>query len=184
METFSRSPAITRRSASGTALRDGHVWLVADRGTVHAHGAISAVNADGSGGTVETTGSALDIVGANVSAGLWKLGSPTFTLDGSNAATLASNLGNGTSVDVEATGANGQSGNLQVNSNMQWSGGASLTLGAAHNVTTAPNVTIRNTGTGDLTLRADANAVDNGGSVINHGTIDWSASKGSVCCTT
>jgi filamentous hemagglutinin family protein len=166
--------------ASGTALRDGHVWLVADQGTVHAHEAISAVNANGSGGTVETTGSALDIVGANVSAGLWKLGSPTFTLDGSNAATLASNLGNGTAVDVEATGAHGQSGNLQVSSNVQWSGGASLTLGAAHDVTIAPNATIRNSGTGDLTLRADANAVDNRGSVINHGTIDWSASKGFV----
>lgn len=166
--------------ASGTALRDGHVWLVADQGTVHAQGAISAVNADGSGGTVETTGNALDVAGATVNAGLWKLGAPNFTLDASYGATLASSLGNGTSVDVLATGANGQNGNLQVNSNVQWKGGASLTLAATHDVTIAPNVTLKNSGAGDLTLRADANSIDNAGSVINHGTIDWSASKGTV----
>jgi filamentous hemagglutinin family protein len=166
--------------ASGTAQRDGHVWLVADQGTVHVQGATSAVNAGGAGGTVETTGNALDIAGATVQAGWWKLGAPTFTLDASNAATLAGNLASGTSIDAQATGANGQSGDLGVSANVQWSGGASLTLGAAHSVTTARNVTVKNTGSGNLMLRADANAVDNGGSVTNNGKIDWSASTGIV----
>lgn len=166
--------------ASGTAQRDGHVWLVADQGTVHVQGAISAVNAGGAGGTVETTGNALDIAGATVQAGWWKLGAPTFTLDASNAATLAGNLASGTSIDARATGANAQSGDLGVSANVQWSGGASLTLGAAHSVTIARNVTVKNTGSGNLTLRADANAVDNGGSVTNNGKIDWSASTGIV----
>ena len=42
--------------ATGTATRDGHVWLVADGGTVDAQCTIDATNADGSGGTVDTSG--------------------------------------------------------------------------------------------------------------------------------
>ncbi|BAO91213.1 filamentous hemagglutinin N-terminal domain-containing protein [Caballeronia cordobensis] len=161
--------------ATGTATRDGHVWLVADQGNVHANGAIAAANADGSGGTVETSGNTLDIAGANVQARTWKLGAPTFTVDQTSGASLARSLTNGTSVDVETA-----SGDLAVNGNVQWSGNGSLTLGAARSVTIAPGATIGNTGNGNLTLRADAGGIDNGGGVTNGGTIDWSKSGGIV----
>jgi len=161
--------------ATGTATRDGHVWLVADQGTVHANGTIGAMNADGSGGTVETRGNALDIVGANVQARTWKLGAPTFTVDQANADSLARSLINGTSVDVEASG-----GDLTVGGNVQWNGNASLTLGAARGVAIGAGATIGNAGNGNLTLRADAGGIDNGGSVTNGGTIDWSKSGGIV----
>jgi hypothetical protein len=161
--------------ATGTATRDGHVWLVADQGTVHANGTIAATNADGSGGTVETHANTLDIAGAHVRAKLWKLGAPTFTVDQPTADTLARNLGKGTSVDVEASGSD-----LNVNGNVRWNGNASLTLGAVHSVTIGQGATIGNTGNGNLTLRADANGIDNGGSVTNGGTIDWSKSGGIV----
>jgi hypothetical protein len=161
--------------ATGTATRDGHVWLVADQGTVHANGTIAAANADGSGGTVETRGNTLDIANADVHAGNWKLGAPSFTVDQASGETLARNLSNGTSVDVE-TG----SGDVDVTGNVQWNGNASLTLGAAHSVTIGAGSTIGNTGNGNLTLRADANGIDNGGSVTNGGTIDWSKSGGIV----
>ena len=161
--------------ATGTATRDGHVWLVADKGTVHANGAIAAANADGSGGTVETQGNALDIAGANVQARAWKLGAPTFTVDQTSGDSLARSLANGTSVDVQTA-----SGDVTVTGNVQWNGNASLTLGAAHSVTIVPGATIGNTGNGNLTLRADAGGIDNGGGVTNGGTIDWSKSGGIV----
>jgi hypothetical protein len=44
----------------------------------------------------------------------------------------------------------------------------------------ASDVTIANKGAGNLALRADSTAIDNGGSVTNQGTIDWSASTGIV----
>ncbi len=44
----------TRIRATGTASRDGDVWLVADSGRVEQLGKIAASNADGSGGTVDT----------------------------------------------------------------------------------------------------------------------------------
>jgi hypothetical protein len=44
----------TRVRATGTASRDGYVWLVADRGRVDQLGKIAASNAESSGGTVAT----------------------------------------------------------------------------------------------------------------------------------
>ncbi|KXU86739.1 filamentous hemagglutinin [Caballeronia megalochromosomata] len=160
--------------ATGTATRDGHVWLVADQGTVHANGTIAATSANG-GGTVETRATTLDVVGANVQARTWKLGAPTFTVDQANADSLARSLSNGTSVDVEAS-----AGDLTVGGNVRWNGNASLTLGAAHGVAIGAGAVIGNSGNGNLTLRADALGIDNGGGVTNGGTIDWSKSGGIV----
>lgn len=162
-----------RRMVAGK--RDGHVWLVADTGSVTAAGTLAATNVDGSGGTVEMRANTIDVSKASVQAGLWKLGAPSFSIDTPTSAALTSSLSNGTSVDVEAL-----TGNLAVASNMQWTGKTSLTLGAARNVSVASNVTVKNTGSGNLTLRADALGADNGGSVSNMGTIDWSKSTGTA----
>jgi hypothetical protein len=165
--------------ATGTAARDGHIWLVADGGTVNAQNAkIRATNADGSGGTVDTSGSTLNVDGAKVDAAQWNLTAPVFTVSGATADTLGRNLSHGTSVSVNTTGANGATGNIDVQGDISWNGAASLALNAFHSITLAPAATIANRGTGDLTLRADATAIDNGGSVTNNGTIDWSASTG------
>jgi filamentous hemagglutinin family protein len=160
--------------ATGTATRDGHVWLVADNGGVRVRGTLGANNADGNGGTVETRAKQLDVTDATVQAGNWTLGAPTINMGSATAATLARNLGNGTSVDVEA------SGDLTLNGNVQWSGNSSLTLGATHSVTIAPTVTLSNAGGGGLTLRADSLGIDNASFVRNRGTIDWSQSTGLV----
>lgn len=166
--------------ATGTATRDGHVWLVADGGTIDAHGTIAAQNADGSGGTVDMSANTLRVSSATVDAALWNLTAPVFTIDAATARTLERNLSHDTSVNVTTTGAGGASGDLSVLSNIRWRGAASLTLDAYHSITVGPNVTLANHGTGNLTLRADANAIDNGGSVTNQGTIDWSKSTGIV----
>lgn len=150
------------------------MWLVADAGSVHANGQIAAANANGSGGSVETRAKSLDVAGADVRAGQWTLAAPTFTIDGATATALSRSLGNGTSVDAQSAG------DVTANASVRWNGNASLTFGAAHDVTIAPGSAIANTGGGNLTLRADANGIDNGGSVTNRGVIDWSKSTGIV----
>jgi filamentous hemagglutinin family protein len=167
--------------ATGTTTRDGHVWLVADGGTVDVQNAkIRATNADGSGGTVDTGGNTLNIDGAKVDAAQWNLTAPVFTIDAANANTFARNLSHGTSVAVNTTGANDTTGDIDVQRGIAWNGASTLALNAYHSITLGPRAKIANQGTGDLTLRADASSIDNGGSVTNHGTIDWSASTGIV----
>ena len=166
--------------ATGTASRDGHVWLVANTGNVSAQGTIDAANAGGSGGTVDMSGKTLNVQGATVDAAQWNLSAPTFTIDAVTASALAQNLSRGTSVAVTTTGTGGTSGDLTVSSGVSWKGAASLALNAHHTVDVGQHVTVANTGSGNLTLRADAAGIDNGGSVINAGTIDWSKSTGIV----
>ncbi|MBB5445112.1 filamentous hemagglutinin family protein [Paraburkholderia sp. WSM4177] len=170
----------SRIRATGTATRDGHIWLVADSGHVTQQGTIAAKNLDG-GGTVDTLAATLTFAhDATVQAGLWDVSTPGFTVDRTTARAFMRSLNAGTSVDASATGTAGASGDLTVASNLGWTGPASLSLAAAHDVTIAPGKTLRNTGSGNLSLRADSTAIDNAGSVANHGTIDWSNSTGTV----
>ncbi|WP_429447746.1 filamentous hemagglutinin N-terminal domain-containing protein [Paraburkholderia sp. 40] len=170
-----------RIRATGTASRDGHVWLVADSGRVGQLGKIAASNADGSGGTVDTQAAQLAFGRhAAVHAGQWNLTTPGLTIDDSAAHALQRSLNAGTSVAVTTTGANGVTGDLSVASSLIWQGAASLTLAAYHNVSVTTGTTIANHGAGNLAVRADATGSDNGGSIANNGIIDWSASTGIV----
>jgi filamentous hemagglutinin family protein len=171
----------SRIRATGTAMRDGHIWLVAGNGHVTQQGTIAATNADGSGGTVDTLANTLTLgSGASVQAGLWNISTPDFTVDGATADAFVRSLNAGTSIDATATGTNGASGDMTVASNLDWQGPASLALVAFRNVTLAPATTIRNTGSGNLSLRADAASIDNTGSISNLGIVDWSKSTGIV----
>ena len=167
--------------ATGTATRDGHVWLVADTGRVWMDGPIDANNADGSGGTVDTTATRLRIAGGPaVQAKQWNITVPSFTVDSIAAPVFQNNLNAGTSINLQTSGAGGATGDIDVAAGIRWSGAASLTLGAYHSLTIEAAALLKNTGTGNLTLRADAQAIDNGGSIANNGTVDWSASQGIV----
>jgi filamentous hemagglutinin family protein len=170
--------------ATGTSTRAGHVWLVADRGNVTVGGALAAQNADGKGGVVETTAQTLSLCDAcgapSVTAGTWNLSTPWFSVDAQAASVIARSLNGGTSVNLTTTGAAGNPGDLQIGSDLRWQGSSALTLAAARNVSIDAGTTIKNQGNGNLTLRADAAGIDNGGGVVNHGTIDWSGSLGVV----
>ncbi|MGF6837685.1 filamentous hemagglutinin family protein [Paraburkholderia youngii] len=170
-----------RIRATGTANRDGHAWLVADNGSVDQLGKIVASNSDGSGGTVDTQAVQLTFGKHTVvDAGQWNLSTPAFTIDDVAAHALQRSLNAGTSVNVGTTAGNGATGDLGVASSLRWSGPASLTLAAYHDVSVTTGTTIANAGAGNLTMRADASGIDNGGSVNNGGTIDWSKSTGIV----
>jgi filamentous hemagglutinin family protein len=167
--------------ATGTALRDGHVWLVADDGRVDQRGVVSAHNANGGGGTVDTEAARLEFgKRTTVRAGQWNVTAPTFTLGTTAAGALRSSLNAGTDVNVTTTGTHGATGDIGVTRNLVWHGDASLSLAAFRNVSVSKGVTIANNGAGNLTLRADASGIDNSGSVVNRGTLDWSRSTGAI----
>ena len=171
--------------ATGTSKRRGHVWLVAPAGTVIIDGTIEARNANGRGGTVDTHAADLLITDdangkALVKAHQWNITAPSFTIDASAAPALQRSLDKGTSIRLDTTGAFGTSGDIDVASSIHWIGSASLTLAAYHSLTIEAGARLKNCGTGNLTLRADSNAIDNGGSITNNGTVDWSKSRGIV----
>ncbi|MGF6981123.1 filamentous hemagglutinin family protein [Paraburkholderia atlantica] len=169
--------------ATGTAVRDGHVWLVTGPGgQVILAGNIAAKNADGKGGTVDMDTGLFTFWGdfAKVVAGQWNVTLPAYTFDNGAARSFARSMNDGTSISMTTTGAAGRSGDINADQSIQWTGGASLALNAAHSVSVGPGVTFSNQGVGALTLRADAAGVNNGGSVTNHGMIDWSQSTGTV----
>jgi filamentous hemagglutinin family protein len=171
----------SRIRATGTAMRDGHIWLVAGDGHVTQQGTLAATNADGRGGTVDTLANTLTLKSdAAVQAGLWNVSTPSFTVDTTTADAFVRSLNAGTSIDATATGTNGASGDMTVASNLAWTGPASLALVAFRNVSIAPATTLRNTGSGNLSLRADAASINNNSSVANLGTLDWSGSTGLV----
>ena len=168
--------------ATGTASRSGHLWLVADSGTVSLSGNLIAKNADGSGGIVDTGARTFrfDPLGVTVQAGTWNLTTPGFALDRNAASAFSRSLAAGTSIAVQTTATDGRSGDIDVTASLDWTGAGSLALNAYRTVRVEPGVTVRNEGAGNLALRADATAIDNGGGVVNGGTLDWSKSTGSV----
>jgi hypothetical protein len=173
----------TRIRATGTVTRDGHVWLVADAGTLRLDGSLEARNGDGSGGTVDTNAGKIFFghgAPGIVEAGQWNITTPSFALDQRAAKWLGASLHAGTSTNVLTNGEQGASGDIDVTSSIHWTGPASLTLNANRSVTIEKDVTVRNIGTGSVTLHADAGSNDNGGSITNLGRIDWSKSTGVV----
>jgi filamentous hemagglutinin family protein len=163
--------------ATGTATRDGHVWLVADQGAVTMAGTFTAKNANGAGGAVDTSAASFapSFAGLTVNAGAWNVSLPSITVTQPIGAAIAGSLGAGTSVNLTTT-----RGNIEVASSVGWQGNASLMLGAYGSVIVDAGNAIRNQGAGNLTLRADASGIDNQGAVTNKGTLDWSGSTGTV----
>jgi filamentous hemagglutinin family protein len=171
----------TRIHATGTGTRDGHVWLLAGSGRVEQTGKIVARNADGSGATVDTQAAHVGFgKHADVQAGQWNLSTPELTVDDAAAGVLQRSLSQGTSVNVTTTGGSGATGDLSIASSMLWHSPASLSLAAYRSISVAAGATVANKGAGNLALRADASGIDNGGSIVNRGAIDWSASTGTV----
>ncbi len=166
--------------ATGTATRDGHVWLVSNNARTQVIGKISAQNADGRGGSIETSGHAVEIGNTAIrtgAGGAWLVDPVDLTIDSGAATTIQSSLNGGTNV-TESTDAGGSSGygttasgngDINIASGISWNSAASLTLSAYRNINVQNGVTISNAGAGGLTLHAD-NAATGTGTVIFNGT--------------
>lgn len=166
--------------ATGTSVRNGHVWLVADGGAVTQTGDIRSSDLSGGGGIVDTSAKTVSygfssVDSPTVTAGEWNISSPTVNVNGTTANAVARSLNAGTATTVRAT-----AGDLQDNGSIKWYGSAPLTLVASHSVSIGSGTTVKNTGAANLSIRADADAMDNAGSIINKGTVDWSSSLGIV----
>ena len=92
-------------------------------------------------------------------------------------------------VEINTGTGGADTGNITVADSISWSTSNRLTLDAYKNIIINPGVTISNSYAGVTTgatlpvflvLRADATSINNGGSVTNSGTIDFSGSTGAV----
>lgn len=125
------------------------------KGTLEAKGGPSG----GNGGKIETSGSQVDIAGAQISAealkgqgGLWLIDPYDYFIGAAQASTITNSLNSGTSVTVDtfvnnsALGSNGNvssTGNITISSaiNKVSGGAATLTLNAANNIFISADIT-------------------------------------------
>jgi filamentous hemagglutinin family protein len=171
-------------NATGTAAQNGHIWLIATHGAAHVSGQLSAANADGTGGDIETSGTHVNAAGAQIRTGKggnWLLDPDDLTIDSALAGTIETSLNGGTNVTEQTTlGGTGGMGDITVASSIAWATAADLTLSAYRNIGINSGVTISNTGAGNLTLRADNTSSTGIGSVAISGLVDFSAGTGNV----
>ncbi len=154
-------------SATKAGQNGGTVSIVATgdtaiSGTVKAKG-----QANGKGGTIETSGHTLEIGGATVDAGEgghWLLDPYNLTVDSSAASTIDSSLGAGTDVTLQttATGISGPgnanasgNGDILIESALSWSSAATLTLDAYRSIAIDAPVTV--SGAGGVVLKTNDN---------------------------
>ena len=164
--------------ASGVVAGGGHVWLVADGGTLDVAGAIEAQGLGGTAGAVETSGSTVELGQARIDAhgGVWLVDPADLTIDATAATTIDNALNAGTSVveETTATGTSGAgtlnaggSGDIIVAAPLSWNTTAGLTLSAYRNVDVDAAITV--TGGGALNLITDNSGAGNGGTLAFNG---------------
>ncbi|WP_250456298.1 filamentous hemagglutinin N-terminal domain-containing protein [Caballeronia sp. ATUFL_M2_KS44] len=167
--------------ATGTVERDGHVWLVAQNGRVHADGAtIIADKGAGPQSEVTVTADRLSMGDATVRADSMSITIPELTIDAALGRTFSHSLSSGTSVSVDTVYPPARTGDIVVGGDVRWTGAAQLYFRTRHSVTIAPGVTVANAGSGTFTVAADDSAANNGGSILNYGVIEWCRSTGLV----
>jgi len=152
--------------ATGTEVRDGKIWLVAgtkapadakhvNQGAITNTGTLAAVNANGKGGWVETSGETVSLGAGKVrtgAGGQWLIDPTDLTIDGDLAATTTGSLNAGTDVTLEADN------DITVAAAIAANGAGSLSLKAdidrsgAGTVIFENGITISNTGTGNVSL--------------------------------
>ncbi len=177
-------------SAKGVGSGDGGFAEVSGKKLLNYNGSTDLTAANGNTGTLLLDPENVTIQTSGTPAVSCSAGVCTPFSDDSilTIATLQSALAS--SNVIVSTGSSGtQDGNITVANDITWSSSNRLVLSAYNNITINSGVTIKNTyGTSLaasanptlLVLRADANSLNNGGSVINNGTIDFSASTGAV----
>ncbi len=160
--------------ATGVSIGGGHVWLVAEGGTLDVAGVLQAQALGGASGTIETSGRSVGLDQARIDAhgGTWLVDPDDLTIDVAAASTIDGALNAGTSVTEQttATGTSGSgvvnaagAGDIIVASPLVWSTTAALTLSAYHSIDVDAAITA--SGGGALNLVTDNSGVGNGGTL-------------------
>ncbi len=164
--------------ATGVKSGDGHVWLVADGGTLDVAGTIKAQGVNGTAGAIETSGQTVKIGQAAIDAhsGAWTLDPADLTIDQTAANTIAQTLDVGTNV-VEQTSVNGTGGNGDIifdpDVTVAWNTASSLTLSAYRNIDIGAGVVITSDAGPGVVAGAVTLAADNTG--LGVGTVTFGA---------
>ena len=164
--------------ATGVKSGDGHVWLVADGGTLDVAGTIEAQGVNGTAGAIETSGQTVKIGQAAIDAhsGAWTLDPADLTIDQTAANTIAQTLDVGTNV-VEQTSVNGTGGNGDIifdpDVTVAWNTASSLTLSAYRNIDIGAGVAITSDAGPGVVAGAVTLAADNTG--LGVGTVTFGA---------
>jgi filamentous hemagglutinin family protein len=161
--------------------KNGQIWLLAGdtNGTVNVGGTLNASAPNGgNGGNIDTSagrvnilnGLAVSTISTNGKDGTWTIDPNSFYV-GENTGAANSTYGNvmnyedvsgielgnflnSANIVIDSTmGAKGTLGNIYVDAPVSWNSGNSLTLNAVNNVMV--NANIKNSGSGNITLRAD-----------------------------
>ena len=162
--------------ATSVSQGGGKVFLVAEDGTLDLGGTIEAHGLNGSGGTIETSGSTVNIGQAVINAGpggSWLLDPNDLTIDQTAANTIAASLDAGTNVTQQTTASGtGGNGDIFVNPGvtLDWMTDASLTLSAYRNVDIGAGSTFASSGGGAVTLYADNTGVGVGTVIFGAGS--------------
>jgi filamentous hemagglutinin family protein len=209
LESFAVPTASTVNVDAGTTINasaidsgnGGKVILWADdvmkySGTILAKGGLTSGDdapvmavpyTSGKGGFVETSGKSLQISGSIAAGigGLWLLDPNDLTVDSTLAGAIQAALNGGSDVTHTTTSGPGiGAGDINVMSSISWFSSATLTFSAFHDIKLFDGVEIKNTGAGNLKLRADNEG--NGSGTINFqqftmgSRVNWTGSTGKV----
>ena len=178
------------RAQGGTVLGDGGFAEVSGKQLLNFDGSVNLLAAHGATGTLlldpydVTIQNGTSITTSCVMGGCTATGTSSVLTVANLLAALATS-----NVEVNTGSGGAQTGNITVADTISWSSANRLTLDAYKDIIINSGVTISNTYSGSLTgatlpvllaLRADASGINNGGSVTNNGTIDFSGSTGAI----
>ena len=175
--------------ATGTAVRNGQVWLVATGGTVETSGTLDASSASGQGGAIKVSGervllaagSRLDASGATGGGEISVLGGAQVTLGGTLAAN-ASGSGNGGYIETSAARVQVTDGVRVTTTATQGRSGTWLidpvdfTIAASGGDMTGAAVGTALTG-GNFTIQSTTGATGTAGVVNVNDPVSWNANK-------
>ena len=151
--------------ATGIKASDGHVWLIADGGTLNVSGSIEAKGMNGAAGAIETSGQTVSLGNAAIDAhgGTWLLDPDNLEITKAAASTISAALA--TSDVTEETTANSFTDD---------SGQGVVTSGPG-DITLDPGADIAWTSSHTLNLQALNNLVLGGSISLSKGTLDLTA---------
>jgi filamentous hemagglutinin family protein len=171
--------------ATGTATKNGEVWLVASGGSLNLGGTVAAQNADGAGGAIETSGHTVQMApGTKLltgKGGTWLTDPDDLTIDQTFADVISTALTlTNVTVETDASGTSGLlggilnplgEGDIDVTGTIHWITNTALTLSAYNNINVSGGIVNNNGASGTINLRADNTGRGTGTVTLGPGSV-------------